>query len=102
MRRPFLVLTTVLLAVLATGLLLAMIGQVRHSANSSTCQNNLKLLSLGLLNYRETTGHFPAATVRNPDLPPERRLSWLFEIDPYVHARMDLTWTQYRNEAWDS
>ncbi|HJZ93245.1 MAG TPA: DUF1559 domain-containing protein, partial [Gemmataceae bacterium] len=47
-------------------------------------------------------GSFPAATLRNPDLPPERRLSWLFELGPFLQSIMDSNWNKHQHEPWDS
>ena len=46
--------------------------------------------------YRLPTGTYP-----NPALPVERRLSWLFAIDPYIHSRMSAEWHALRDKAWD-
>jgi hypothetical protein len=92
----------VLVAVIAGALLLRMVGSIRHEANLSTCRNNLRQTELGLHNYLSAYGSYPAATMTNPELPPERRLNWLFELDPFVHARMDPEWIAYRMEPWDS
>jgi hypothetical protein len=84
---------------------------VRRAAARSQCANNLKEIAVGLQNYADTcptcrssgeNGHrFPAGTVLNPALPPERRLSWLVALLPFiehsaVHDRIDL------RAAWDA
>jgi prepilin-type processing-associated H-X9-DG protein len=55
-------------------------GQARESARRSQCVGHLKWTILHLLNYRSRHGAFPAGTIPNPQLPPERRLSWLVEF----------------------
>src|SRR5262245_24771550 len=102
MRRAAIVLSWAFLIGGLGGLLLAAGSKVRESANKTRCRNNLKGIGLALENYHDACGHFPVGTVANPNLPPERRLSWMFEIDPYVHARMDPNWTKHSHEAWDS
>lgn len=84
---------------------------MRRAAARSQCANNLKDIAIGLHNYADTcptcrssgeNGHwFPTGTVANPDLPPERRLSWFVELLPFiehsaVHDRID------RQAAWDA
>jgi hypothetical protein len=66
------------------------------------CRNNTRSLTYALANYHSTYDTFPAAVLSNPELPPDRRLSWLFELDPYIHARMDEEWLCYRKQPWDS
>jgi hypothetical protein len=57
-------------------------------------------------NYRDSHGHFPAGTIANSDLRPEKRLSWLVELGPYIEAtdffkRIDLSksWDAKANDA---
>jgi prepilin-type processing-associated H-X9-DG protein len=52
-------------------------------------------------NYNATFQHFPAGTLANPDLPPEKRLSWLAQlwpafIDSWGNSRLDPA------KAWDA
>jgi prepilin-type processing-associated H-X9-DG protein len=102
MRHRVNVLVCVLLAVMATGLLLAGIARVRHAQQVTTCWNHLRSIDIGLHSYHDFHGSFPAATVPSPTLPPDRRLSWLFVLDPYVHARMDPDWKPDRTKPWDA
>jgi hypothetical protein len=84
---------------------------VRRAAARSQCANNLKQLALGLHTYatayplgpsnRETGPQLPAGTVFNTDLPPERRLSWVVEVLPFLEEdtlarRLD------RKAPWDA
>jgi hypothetical protein len=87
---------------LATCLVLAAVGRVREEARRTQCVNNVRAIGFALLNYYDVNRRFPAATVADRDLPPERRLSWLFELDVYVHARMDPDWKPQRGQPWDS
>jgi hypothetical protein len=89
--------------VLLLGMFLATaIDQVRLKSGIASCKNNLRSIGMGLYNYAEFKGHFPAATCTNSDLPYDRRLSWMIEIDPFVHARMDADWRPQCQEPWDS
>src|SRR5262249_12361312 len=48
--------------------------------------NNLKQIGFALHNYVDTYSHFPLAAMPNPALPPEKRLSWLVSIVPYMES----------------
>jgi len=102
MRRPARLLTKAVFVLALAGIILVFIGQVRRIGDRTTCRNNLRQLGLALHNYHDYDGVFPAATLRNPDLPPERRLSWLFEIGPFVESVMDAKWNEHQHEPWDS
>src|SRR6478609_7899187 len=70
-------------------LLLPAVQKVRESASRTQCENNMKNISLGTLNFEGTMGHFPqgggqgAPTNDNP----AKRLfyfSWTYHIFPYI------------------
>ncbi len=74
------------------------------------CANNLKQIALALNDYatRESsrpdtldrTPALPAGTVPHADLPPERRLSWVVEVLPFVEQ--DSLFRQIdRHASWD-
>jgi prepilin-type processing-associated H-X9-DG protein len=102
MRKAVNVVAAVLAVWLAGGLLIAAVVRVRESAARSSCANNLKQLGIALHAYHEANAHaFPTAVVPNPNLAPERRLSWFIGIAPYIEAtnlyvRMD------RKKGWDA
>jgi hypothetical protein len=79
--------------------------KVRDEARRKRCWNNLKQLGLALetnasVNSILRSGRdeptFPAGTISHKGLPPERRLSWVVGIVPYlesstVYSQFDLT-----------
>jgi prepilin-type processing-associated H-X9-DG protein len=102
MRQRVNVLVGLAAAGLLAGLALAAVGRVQHAKQVSICKNHLKQLGIGLSAYYDCYGYYPPAVVPGPDLPPDRRLSWLFILDPFVHARMDPTWKFDRSRPWDA
>ncbi|MCA9230636.1 MAG: DUF1559 domain-containing protein [Planctomycetales bacterium] len=73
-------------------LLLPAIQAAREAARRTQCTNNLRNLSLGVLNYHDTTGHFPApATVYNEKTEPlygTRTFgSWTIDILPFIEQQ---------------
>lgn len=89
-------------AFVLSGLLFVAINRVRDAANRATCYNNLKQLGIGVNNFSSANSEqFPGATMFNPQLPVERRLSWLVALYPYLEAtpfyhRID------RARSWDA
>ncbi|HKI18341.1 MAG TPA: DUF1559 domain-containing protein [Isosphaeraceae bacterium] len=75
------------------------IKATRDSAERSQCRNNLLQIGLALLNYESTFQVFPSATQPNRDLPPQRRLSWLASILPFLEGGGK--WYIDRAKAWD-
>jgi prepilin-type processing-associated H-X9-DG protein len=57
---------------------------LREKGHRAECQNRLRLGGVGLDHYHQAKGHFPAGTVPNAGLEPERRLSWIYSILPYM------------------
>ena len=49
------------------GMLLPAVQQVRESARRTQCSNNIRQLSLGVLNYESAHSHFPAGALTGPD-----------------------------------
>jgi hypothetical protein len=94
----------VIVAVLAIGggLLANAMIQARAAANRAKCANNLKQLGLDCHNYASTyRGKLPPAALANDELVPERRLSCIYLILPFVEADPTFRLIDPK-ENWDS
>jgi hypothetical protein len=103
MRQRVQVVIVVLIAGLTVSLLVVFVHHVREEAARTQCQNNLKQIVLACHGYHDSHQKFPPATIPNPILacPPEKRMSWVVNLDPYLWARMDERWKFQRDRAWD-
>jgi hypothetical protein len=68
------------------GLIFPFILKVREEGHRIECGNNLHQLAIALANYDSANDRYPAAAIPNPDLPPEKRLSWLVAAMPFIEA----------------
>jgi hypothetical protein len=83
----------------AAGMLLPAVEKVRAAANRIKDANNLKQITLGMLNYESAHGRFPAAAICDKEGKP--LLSWRVALLPYL----DQTQLYQRfklDESWDS
>jgi hypothetical protein len=84
MRRMVNVLALALVLLVVGGLVLPAIARARDAAAPTQCSNNLKQVALSVQAYHDTYGsRFPAGTLPNEELPPERRMSWLVATVPF-------------------
>lgn len=90
-----------LITVAAAVIVFPLILRVRDAAARAKCTNNLKQTGLAMQNFHDVHGRFPLAGLPNPILPPEKRISWLLTILPYVEA--DNIYSRLNvKEGWDS
>jgi prepilin-type processing-associated H-X9-DG protein len=95
------VLVPILIIALCAGLLLPAIARVREAQHRVACLNNLKQIGLSLKAYHDAKDCFPAATVASPDLPPEKRLSWLTQVWPaFLEGGYRTNFVE--TKAWDA
>lgn len=98
-------------------LLLPAVQSAREAARANTCRNNLKQLSLGLLNYDTTKSEFPGLIDSLPNLSSDklpngdqehgRRVSWLVMAFPFIEQgplwdRWSQVWPASDSSAIDS
>jgi prepilin-type processing-associated H-X9-DG protein len=120
-RRMIQVLIVVLILLSCGGIVGPALVQVREAANRAQCTNNLRQLALAIGNYHDCYSAFPAAAEDkpsaawhgaaerafptaakdNPDLPLEKRLSWIVHIWPFVEAG-PLYWKMDHKKGWDA
>jgi hypothetical protein len=101
MRPAVQALVIALIFAICGGLILPFILKVREEGHRIQCGNNLHQLAMALANYDSGNGRYPAAAMPNPDLPPEKRLSWLVAAIPYLMSDptyADMDW----KKGWDA
>jgi hypothetical protein len=73
--------------VTAVGVLLIAVNRLQMTRDRVECADHLRALGLAVRVYHDRNDNvFPAATAAAPDLPADRRLSWLAVLLPYLGA----------------
>lgn len=99
MRRAVNVGIGVLCAAVLLALAFPFAMRVQHAAHVTACKNNLRQIGIAVGNYRDCNLSLPPGCVPNSHLPPEKRLSWLAGIMPYIEGgapRLD------HDKSWDA
>jgi Protein of unknown function (DUF1559) len=83
--------------------------ELRARSQRLECLNNLRQIGGAVLNYQNSNNAFPPGTVPNTALPPEKRLSWLTTLPPFMeqktkdaHAAQSLYEQLDPSLAWDA
>jgi prepilin-type processing-associated H-X9-DG protein len=91
----------VVLGGLIVGWLVWAVGQAREGARRAQCVSHLKWIGFTLKNYHSQYGSLPPGTIPNPQLAPERRLSWVVELELFIIQSNGLNMNVDRSKGWD-
>jgi hypothetical protein len=69
------------------GTLALVFVELRARGQRLECLNNLRQIGGAVLNYQSANSAFPPGTVPNAALPPEKRLSWLTTLPPFMEQK---------------
>lgn len=101
MRNIIQVVVVFLILLTCGGMFTIFVLKVREEAARVNCQNHLRQLGIAFGSYHGSYDRFPGAAIPNLDLPPQKRLSWIVALVPFVEAnniysRMD------KEKSWDA
>lgn len=83
-------------------LLLPAVQQARIAARRTQSKNNMRQLGLAMHNYHDVWSHFPIGTQQDTDLKPDKRLSFLYAVLPYLEeAPLYDALRDNEKKAWD-
>lgn len=88
----------VALAAMAAGGVLSL-QRSSEAAHRTQCRSNLAQVALGLIQYADVYDSFPAGTVANDRLRPEKRLSWLVAVWSFMEQWL---WLLDWSAPWDA
>ncbi len=69
------------------GALALVFVEMRVRGQRLECLNNLRQIGGSVLNYENINNTFPPGTVPDAPLPPEKRLSWLTTLPPFMELK---------------
>ena len=75
-----------IIAMLVT-LLLPAVQSAREAARRAQCQNNLKQLALGCMNFESASGHYPQSVTPGPCCGTQSYESWPIVILPFMEEQ---------------
>jgi hypothetical protein len=81
-------------------LLLPAVQASREAARRTESKNHIKQLLLAMHNYHDVYKSFPQGTHPNPDLKPDKRLSWLTDLLPFLEYKPIYDLIDFK-KAWD-
>ncbi|HEV8070616.1 MAG TPA: DUF1559 domain-containing protein [Planctomycetaceae bacterium] len=81
-------------------LLLPAVQASREAARRTESRNHLKQLMLAMHNYHDVYKSFPQGTHPNPDLKPDKRLSWQTDLLPFLEYKPIYDLIDFK-KAWD-
>jgi hypothetical protein len=81
-------------------LLLPAVQASREAARRTQSRNNIKQLMLAMHNYHDVHNSFPAGTHANPDLKPDKRLSWQTDLLPFLELKPIYDMIDFK-KGWD-
>jgi hypothetical protein len=86
---------------LLAALLVPAVLAAREAAWQSSCANNLRQLSIGVLNYSDTFLMFPLGTSGSRSLPPDKRFSWYLPLWHFCEGKPPTLLVDL-NQPWDA
>lgn len=99
MRRAVNIVVFLVIIAALIGLMVVAVQRARDAAAATQCLNNLKQFGVALHAYHDVWKRLPTGTVPGTTLPPEKRLSWIPAVFPYLESNPGLRLNL--KGAWD-
>ena len=93
--------TSVPTAAVLVALLLPAVQSAREAARRTQSRNNMHNMVIALHNYAETHGQLPAGKHPNEGLKPDKRLSWMADLLPFIEQPALYRQIDFK-AAWDA